>query len=380
MPDPFDFQLRTRLVFGTGAVERLGHIARELRFAKPLLVADPGLLQAGHAERALRLLRAAGCDPVPFHDFDVNPDTAMIERGRAFAEPLGIDAIIGLGGGSSLDCAKGINFLLTNGGAMADYQGYGKASRPLLPMLAVPTTAGTGSDAQSYAVIADAETGLKMACGDAKAAFRVALLDPELTLSQPEAVTCAAGFDAIAHAVETAVTRRRTPVSTLFSHEAFRLLSANYERVITAPHDIDARGAMLLGAFYAGLAIEQSMLGAAHACANPLTARYRIAHGVALAILLPHVVRWNAGADAELYNPILAATMNGAPGPGSDRLAAWLAEMGRAGGFPERLRDAGVREESLPSLADIASRQWTAAFNPRVFGHSDALEVYRCAY
>ena len=383
MPDPFDAQLRTRLVFGAGAVERLGHVARELRFTKPLVVADPGLLQAGHVERALRLLRAAGLHPVPFHDFDVNPDTTMVERGRAFAAPLGIDAIIGLGGGSSLDCAKGINFLLTNGGAMSDYRGYGKASRPLLPMLAVPTTAGTGSDAQSYAVIADAETGLKMACGDAKAAFRVALLDPELTLAQPEGVTSTAGFDAIAHAVETAVTKRRTPVSMLFSHEAFRLLNANYERVISAPHDIEARGAMLIGAFYAGMAIEQSMLGAAHACANPLTARYGLAHGVALAILLPHVVRWNARADAELYNPFVAATMNGAGGAGGaggERLAEWLVRIRGTGGFPERLRDTGVPEDSLPSLADLASRQWTAAFNPRLLGHPEALEVYRCAF
>ena len=379
MSEPFDFQLRTRLVFGAGAVEQLGHVARELRFTRPLVVADPGLLKAGHVERAMRLLGTAGLDPVPFHDFDVNPDSDMIERGRAHTEPLGVDAIIGLGGGSSLDCAKGINFLLTNGGAMADYQGYGKASRPLLPMIAVPTTAGTGSEAQSYAVIADAGTGLKMACGDAKAAFRVALLDPELTLSQPEGVTSAAGFDAIAHAVETAVTKRRTPVSTLFSHEAFRLLSTNYERVMAAPHDIDARGAMLLGAFYAGLAIEQSMLGAAHACANPLTARYKIAHGVALALLLPHVVQWNAGADAELYAPI-AATLNGAGGSSSDRLAEWLVEVRRAGGFPHRLRDAGVPEDSLASLADLASRQWTAAFNPRQLDQPDALEVYRCAY
>ena len=379
MSEPFDFQLRTRLVFGAGAVEQLGHVARELRFTRPLVVADPGLLKAGHVERAMRLLGTAGLDPVPFHDFDVNPDSDMIERGRAHTEPLGVDAIIGLGGGSSLDCAKGINFLLTNGGAMADYQGYGKASRPLLPMIAVPTTAGTGSEAQSYAVIADAETGLKMACGDAKAAFRVALLDPELTLSQPEGVTSAAGFDAIAHAVETAVTKRRTPVSTLFSHEAFRLLSTNYERVMAAPHDIDARGAMLLGAFYAGLAIEQSMLGAAHACANPLTARYKIAHGVALALLLPHVVQWNAGADAELYAPI-AATLNGAGGSSSDRLAEWLVRVRGAGGFPQRLRDTGVPEDSLASLADLASRQWTAAFNPRQLDQPDALEVYRCAY
>lgn len=380
MSNPFDFHLRTRLVFGAGAVEQLGHIARELRFKRPLVVADPGLRKAGHVERAMRLLETAGLDPAPFHDFDVNPDSDMVERGRAHTAPLGVDSIIGLGGGSSLDCAKGINFLLTNGGTMADYQGYGKASKPLLPMIAVPTTAGTGSEAQSYAVIANAETGLKMACGDAKAAFRVALLDPELTLSQPEGVTSAAGFDAIAHAVETAVTKRRTPVSTLFSHEAFRLLSSNYERVITAPHDIDARGEMLLGAFYAGLAIEQSMLGAAHACANPLTARYHIAHGVALALLLPHVVQWNAGSDADLYSPIVAATLNGAGGSSSERLADWLLRIRSAGGFPRRLRDAGVPEDSLASLADLASQQWTAAFNPRHLGNLDALEVYRCAY
>ena len=380
MLNPFDFQLRTRLVFGAGTVEQLGHFARELRSSRPLLVADHGLREAGHVERALRLLRAADLDPVPFHDFDVNPDTTMVERGRAFAAPQGVDAIIGLGGGSSLDCAKGINFLLTNGGAMADYQGYGKASQPMLPMIAVPTTAGTGSEAQSYAVIADAETGLKMACGDPKCAFRLALLDPELTLSQPAPVTSAAGFDAIAHAVETAVTTRRTALSTAFSHEAFRLLVANFERVLEAPGDVDARAAMHLGAAFAGVAIEQSMLGAAHACANPLTARYHITHGVALAILLPHIVRRNATPDQALYAPLVAAALNGGGGPSGNHLADRLVQIGRAGGFPSRLREAGVPEGDLAALADQAGRQWTAAFNPVPFGHLDALEVYRCAY
>ncbi len=380
MLNPFDFQLRTRLVFGAGTVEQLGHFARELRSSRPLLVADHGLREAGHVERALRLLRAADLDPVPFHDFDVNPDTTMVERGRAFAAPQGVDAIIGLGGGSSLDCAKGINFLLTNGGAMADYQGYGKASQPMLPMIAVPTTAGTGSEAQSYAVIADAETGLKMACGDPKCAFRLALLDPELTLSQPAPVTSAAGFDAIAHAVETAVTTRRTALSTAFSHEAFRLLVANFERVLEAPGDVDARAAMHLGAAFAGVAIEQSMLGAAHACANPLTARYHITHGVALAILLPHIVRRNATPDQALYAPLVAAALNGGGGPSGNHLADRLVQIGRAGGFPSRLREAGVPEGDLAGLADQAGRQWTAAFNPVPFGHLDALEVYRCAY
>ena len=149
--------------------------------------------------------------------------------------PHGVDSIVGLGGGSSLDCAKGINLLLTNGGAMADYRGYGRAAKAMLPMMAIPTTAGTGSEAQSYAVIADAETKLKMACGDPKAAFRIAVLDPQLTLSQPTAVTAAAGFDAIAHAVETAVTTRRNPVSALYSREAFQLLNGHFEAVLRGP-------------------------------------------------------------------------------------------------------------------------------------------------
>ena len=193
MPEmpPFDFHLRTRLVFGSGSMERLGTLARSLGFTKPLLVADHGLQDAGHVERAERLLRDDGIEAVAFHDFGVNPNTAMVERGCAFAATHDVDAIIGLGGGSSLDCAKGINFLLTNGGTIADYQGYGKASKPMLPMLAIPTTAGTGSEAQSYAVIADADTHMKMACGDPKLAFKIALLDPELTLSQPAAITAA---------------------------------------------------------------------------------------------------------------------------------------------------------------------------------------------
>ena len=377
---PFDFELRTRLVCGPGVIQGVGGLARELGFSRPLLVADHGLQEAGHVERADRLLREAGIAPVPFHDFDVNPDTAMIDRGRAFAEPRGIDSIVGLGGGSSLDCAKGINILLTNDGAMADYRGYGKATCPMLPMIGIPTTAGTGSEAQSYAVIADATTRMKMACGDPQLAFRVAVLDPELTLSQPAAVTAAAGFDAIAHAVETAVTTRRTAMSTVFSHEAFRLLNAHYEVVLAEPDNLEARAAMQLGAFHAGVAIEQSMLGAAHACANPLTAHYQITHGVALAILLPHVVRWNAARDGSLYGDLVADTFGGSSnGTGGDQLAQRLVEIGTAGGFPRRLRDTGVNADDLSTLADEAGQQWTGGFNPLPFGAGEALEVYQCA-
>src|SRR5262245_24216372 len=178
---PCDFHARTRVIFGPGVVDSLGLLAWDLGFRRTLLVADAGVAQAGYVDKALASLSAAGIHTFPFHEFGQNPDSAMVEAGRTFAAPLKIDSIIGFGGGSSLDCAKGINFLLTNGGAIADFRGYGKAKHPLLPMIGVPTTAGTGSEAQSYAVISDARTHVKMACGDPSAAVKIALLDPELT-------------------------------------------------------------------------------------------------------------------------------------------------------------------------------------------------------
>jgi len=378
----FDFQPRTRVVFGQGAIERLGELARELNFKRTLLVADRGLLASGHVDEAVGPLQKAGVDVFCFHDFEVNPDTRMIEVGTAFAAPLKIDSIIGLGGGSSMDCAKGINFLLTNGGRMSDYHGHGKATQPMLPMIAIPTTAGTGSEGQSYALISDAETHVKMACGDPKAAFRIALLDPVLTVSQPRSITATSGFDAIAHAVETYVTTKRNPLSETFSLEAWRLLEPNYERVLSQPDNIEARGAMQLGAFYAGLAIENSMLGATHACANPLTARYGTAHGAAIAMLLPSVVRWNERFAFNDYFWLLSwSSVAGRSGDvtATEALAQRLEELADVGGLRSSLRAGGVTESDLTELASDAAGQWTGTFNPRPFDKQGAIEIYRCA-
>ena len=377
---PFDFEPRTRVVFGRGVIERAGQLATGLAFHRTLLVADRGVLIVGHVARAVKALEAADVEVLPYHDFGENPDSDMIEAGCRFAEPLQVDSIVALGGGSSLDCAKAINFVLTNGGSMQDYRGYGKARTPLLPMIGIPTTAGTGSEAQSYAVISDAATHMKMACGDPSAAVRVALLDPELTLTAPRHVTAMAGFDAIAHAVETAVTIRRTPLSDTLSHRAWQLLNEAFERVLLHPADIEARSAMQLGAHFAGMAIEQSMLGAAHACANPLTARYKLTHGLALAILLPHVVRWNAQVASDRY-----AALIGSPGrrardeDTAETLARRLEDLARAGGLAMTLADSGVEERAIPELAAQAAGQWTGTFNPRPFDAEGAAEIYRGA-
>ncbi len=389
----FDFHLPTRVVFGLGVFEQLGQIARELGFKRSLLVADDGMLACGYVDEATRLLNASGITTFHFHGFGENPDSAMVEAGRAFAEPLKPDSIIALGGGSSMDCAKGIGFVLAGGGAMRDYWGHDKLSAKLeadpklprmLPMLCVPTTAGTGSDGQSYALISDAETHVKMACGDKLAAFKVALLDPRLTVTMPAELTAISGYDALSHAVESYVTQKRNPISDLFAREAWRLLSANYEMVLAAPKNLEARGAMLLGAFFAGTAIENSMLGATHACANPLTKNFGTTHGVAIGLMLPHVVRWNKDAVGARYKELAAiaglASEEANEGNAVENLARRLEQLRAAGGLPGNLNSIGVTNNDLPRLAEEAAKQWTGSFNPRDWSKEGAIEVYEKAY
>ncbi len=387
MPLPLGLKTDIRVLVGDGTIDQLGALAGELGFTRTLLVADAGLVRAGHHEHARASLEAAGVHTLDFSDFGPNPDADMLEAGRRRVVGKAIDSIVGLGGGSSLDCAKGINFVLTQGGTIHDFHGYGKATRPMLPMIGVPTTAGTGSEAQSYALISDPKTHNKMACGDPKAAFRAVILDPRLTLTQPSSVTAAAGYDAIAHAVESFVCTKRNPDSREMSLEAWRLLERHYERVLASPGDLEARAAMQLGAFCAGTAIERSMLGATHACANPLTARYGTTHGDAIAILLPHVVRWNGGEAGSLYAELVAASstferrsalLEGTTA--ADVLAARLAALAAVGGLPTTLRDAGASSGDVAALARDAADQWTGRFNPRPFDAAGAREIYECAF
>jgi alcohol dehydrogenase len=369
----FDFSPRTRLIFGAGSVDRLGEVTRELDARRVLLVTDAGIVAAGHVERARQALAAAGIEVLLFDRVRENPTTRDVDACLAVANGAGIDAIIGLGGGSSIDTAKGCNFLLTNGGRMEDYWGEHRATKPMLPLVAVPTTAGTGSECQSYALIAQEETHRKMACGDPKAAPRVALLDPTLTLSQPREVTACTGIDALAHAVETAVTKRRNPLSTLYSREAFRLIANNLERVLEQPDDLEARAAMQLGAAYAGTAIELSMLGAAHAAANPLTARFGTVHGHAVGLMLPHVIRFNAEDPTArvTYGELASGVLGDQPGT-VEGFAAWIASLVTTAFGAGVLQAPG----DASSLAQEAAEQWTAGFNPRPITAGDFETLY----
>ena len=379
-----DFQPRTRLVFGRGCVTRLGELARELKAQRALIVSDAGVVAAGHFQRGEASLQQAGLAVHAFHGVRENPTTDDVDAGLAVARDFRPDLLVGLGGGSSMDCAKGINFLYSCGGKMEDYWGVGKATAEMLPMIAVPTTAGTGSEAQSFALISQADTHIKMACGDPRAACRIALLDPELTVTQPASVTALTGIDAISHALESYVTRKRNPLSLCYSREAWQLLSEGFSRVLDNPQDIEARAQVQLGAFFAGLAIETSMLGAAHALANPLTSRYHISHGQAVGLMLPHVIRFNGAQTAkwyaQLYSDVPDARPIADPAEAVAALAEFVTSLITKARLATQLRVCNVVTDHIDVLAEEAAKQWTAAFNPRPLTQPDFASLYRAAY
>ena len=368
----FDFHPTTRVVFGEGTLAQLGQRAKELGGNRILLVTDPGIVRAGLVDRALESLQSASLACCAFDGAGENPTAQHVSAGVAFAKARGtIDCIIGLGGGSAMDCAKGINFILTNGGQMADYRGMGHATAPMLPSIGIPTTAGTGSEAQSYALIADADTHVKMACGDLKARFKTVILDPSLIESVPRRVAAATGIDAIAHAIESYVSTRRNAISVMFAQKAWRLLSRSFERVLAHPSDSAARSSMLLGAHFAGAAIENAMLGAAHACANPLTAHFGIPHGVAVGLMLPAVISFNGETQGARYRGLCE---------NPDALAQQIIALKDRADLPHRLRDLGIARDRLPSLAKNATEQWTGAFNPRPVDAPAYLSLYESVY
>ncbi len=351
----FDFRPRTRILFGAGEFARLGEVAREQNATRCLLIAGQSSVDSGHAQEAVRSLKARRMDVFAFHDFTANPTVAMVEAARDYAAPHAVNLLVGLGDGAALDFAKLVNVLLSNGGSLRDYRGYGNVPKPLLPMIAIPTTAANGSEAQGNAAIADPESRAKMICGDPKIFYRTAILDPKLTLGQPAAVN---GYVAISNAVETLLSTRRTPISECFSREAWRLLDAGFARAVRVPEDLEARSGMLLGAHFAGLAVEYAALGPAHACAQPLVENYQMPPGAAVALVLAPALEW-IEEGAELI-------------PRLQELAA-IAEL------PSSLRDTTVPEQALPRLADEAAAQWSGRFSPRHFDAAAALEIYRAA-
>ncbi len=360
-----------RVVFGPGKLATIGLEAETLGARHVLLVTDRGISETGAVDKCTEFLREREIAVSVFDDVHENPTTEDVQRCVDAARDAEVDLIIGLGGGSSMDTAKGCNFILTNGGEMQDYWGVDKAEEPMLPLIAIPTTSGTGSECQSFALIADAATHAKMACGDKKAAARIAILDPELTLTMPASVTAHTGIDAMAHALETAVCKKKTEISFAYSKAAWQLLDKGLERVLQDPGDLRARAQMQLGAAFAGTAIENSMLGIAHSCANPLTAHFGIVHGQAVGTMLPHVIDFNGqcAIAKESYRDL-----------GNQSLSDRVREHLSSSRMKLSLSQLGVDEDKLSILASEAAEQWTAQFNPVDVDTGSLLTLYQSAW
>ncbi len=326
---------------------------------KVLIVTDPGIVKAGHVERAVALLG----DVVVFNEVRENPTESDVAKCAEFARGVNPDVIVGLGGGSSMDTAKGAMFLLSGGGVMSDYQGHGKAKGEMLPFIAIPTTAGTGSECQSYAVLCRDGSHEKMACGDPRALAEVAILDPELTGSMPLRVARLTALDALSHALESAVCNKGTDESRALAFQAFRSIEPVIEAILKGEASLEDRNKMLGGSALAGSAIEASMLGAAHASANPLTAHFDVVHGRAVLTMLPAVMRWNAEVVGDVYDELK---------PGLIEWVEHLRELAE-------LAPVEASEEMIGQLASGAAQQWTGQFNPRPLTVSDFEGVYRAA-
>jgi alcohol dehydrogenase len=373
----FEFHPSIQVIFGENSLKRLHDQVSAFGCENLLIVTDRGIIDAGILDKTLHALKNARFNIHIFKDLESNPTTAHVDQGVAFGQDKNIDVIVGLGGGSAMDCAKGINFLLCNGGKMEDYWGKNKAKNKMLPSIGIPTTGGTGSEAQSFAIIAQKDSHIKMACGDFKARFKTVILDPDLLKSVPRHTAVVTGIDAISHALESYVSTAANPFSKMFAREAWQLLSNNIHELLNNPEDHNSLGNMLLGAHLAGHAIENSMLGAAHAMANPLSARTDIEHGVAVGIALPHVIEFNAKTQFHLYQglsfkngqqPLKKTSVN----PLIEKINSILENEK----ISLKLRDYGIVSDDLDSLATAAMANWTAQFNPRPLTHDEFKALY----
>ncbi|MBC7311881.1 MAG: iron-containing alcohol dehydrogenase [Rhizobium sp.] len=383
----FQFNTTPQVIFRPRAANEIGALARLKCGARPLLVTDPGLRRIGLCDPALHSLAEAGLGVTVFDAVEADPSLATVmaavEAGRA-AEVTGV---IGFGGGSSLDVAKVVALLLGSGEEIDAAWGVGNAKGPRLPLILVPTTAGTGSEVTPVSIIT---VGGEEKRGVSSPILLpdVALLDPDLTLGLPAPITAATGIDAMVHAIEAYASRNanNNPLSKMLARQALQLLGANIETAVFDGANREARGAMLLGSMLAGQAFANSPVAAVHALAYPIGGIFHIPHGLSNALVLPHVLRFNAPQAAGYYAEIAAdvfpdlAMEQGTQG----RCAAFierLADLSQRLGLQTRLRDVGIGEADLPRMASDAMKQGRLLVNnPRDVSEADALAIYRAAW
>lgn len=381
----FSFNTCSSIRFGSGMFAELGQIARSALGSRVLLVTDPGIVATGIVDRAVAMLEDVGVDVTVYADVQSDPSETVVLAAANLAK-TDRQGVIGLGGGSSLDVAKLSALLAIGAKTLPEIYGVGKAVGPRLPLILVPTTAGTGSEVTPISIVTTGASE-KMGVVSPLLLPDIALLDPDLTLGLPPHITAATGIDAMVHAIEAYVSTsaNNNPVSQYLAKEALRLMGGALERAVHHGHDSAARAEMLLGSMLAGQAFANSPVAAVHALAYPIGAHYHVPHGLSNALVLPHVLRFNSSTSPLPYAEIAAfvfpklAKMNSMETAAAfaDELAALSARCG----LPQRLRDMGIDKTALPMLAHDAMNQTRLLVNnPRQVTESDALEIYTSAW
>ncbi|OJU05942.1 MAG: alcohol dehydrogenase [Rhizobium sp. 63-7] len=383
---PFVFNTTRSIQFGAGALGKLADIVRAGIGTRVMLVTDPGMMSTGIVERALDILTSGGIEVTLFSEVEADPPEAVIHLATDKARAAGVEGVVGLGGGSSLDVAKLVALLAVGKEELKGVYGVGNAKGPRLPLILVPTTSGTGSEVTPISIVT---TGASEKMGVVSPVLLpdVALLDPELTFGLPPHVTAATGIDAMVHAIEAyaSASANNNPLSRALAVQALQLMGAALLRAVRDGKDESARADMLLGSMLAGQAFANSPVAAVHALAYPLGGHFHIPHGLSNALVLPHVLRFNAVTAHEAYVDLAPHAFPAlAKLEGQERVAAFcdaLAQLSRDCGLPQTLRDMKIGEDWLPRLAKDAMNQTRLLVNnPRPVSEADALAIYRAAF
>lgn len=379
----YSYFMPTVNLMGAGAVAEVGKQAKILGGSKALVVTDKPLINAGIVKKVTDFLEKSGVEYVIFDSVQPNPTVENVHEGVDLYKKENCDVIIAVGGGSPIDCAKGIGLVITNGGSIKDYEGLDKSEKPMPPFIAVNTTAGTASEMTRFTIITDTDRHVKMAIVDWHVTPNVAINDPELMISMPVALTAATGMDALTHAIEAYVSTIATPVTDSAAIKAIELIGKYLRPAVANGKNLEARDKMAYAEFLAGMAFNNASLGFVHAMAHQLGGFYDLPHGVCNAILLPHVERFNMIACPERFVDIAIALGENVKGlstmEAADVALEAIQRLSQDIGIPSGLKELGVKEEDLPILAENAIKDACGLTNPRKATKEDIIQIFKNA-
>jgi alcohol dehydrogenase class IV len=371
------------VVFGFGSLGEAGFAAARLGARRPMVVTDPGIIEAGWCEELLGHLRDARLDPVVWSAVTPNPKDHEVHAAFERYVEQGCDVIVALGGGSCIDAAKGVAILSGNGGRILDYGGVDLAGKPIPPLLMIPSTSGTGADVSQFCVVTDTERSVKVTIMGRALVPDISITDPRLLMTMPEWLNAATGLDALTHGVEAFVSLAHNPLADLHALHAVGLVCGNLRTTITAPREPGARSRMAQASLNAGLAFTNAILGATHAMSHQVGGLLDAPHGVVNGVLLPHVIRYNAQGSPDRFVELARAAglpVDGVPAPeAAEMLAVHVRELADDVGVPRGLRELGVDETAVPRLALTTLEDACLSTNPRLASAADVETLFRAA-